>query len=168
MKNLKTQPYLLIFFAAFFLISCSHYDQIQKKGKESSANEKSHNSGKDCMSCHHDNKDEAPETGRWWYVAGSLFNSSGDPLKDGSARVELWTLPLAKGEFVARLQADKDGNFYTAKIIDFKGGYYPIVIQGTDTFTMGRKISTADYGKSCNSCHGNNADGTNQTKIMLN
>lgn len=143
---------LLLHLLAMVIISCSHYDDLQSNGEESTANGNSHNAGRNCMQCHHDGKNEASE--KWWYVAGSVVGSKG---KGGV--VQLWTERNASGNLLLSLAIDQSGNFYTEKIIDFKGGYYPIIIHGTDTLKMLEQVTGASLNRSCNDCHGNNGNG---------
>ncbi len=131
------------------ILSCSHYDEIQKNGKESqSHSSESHNQGMDCMSCHHEQGNEAYD--RWWYVAGTVFLSDGTPAPSSGA-IELWTKPGRSGEKIYTLQIDAKGNFYTQKIIDFKGGVYPVLVANSGTITA---MSTSTLNLACNSCHG--------------
>jgi hypothetical protein len=162
----------LLSLSIILIESCSHYDEIQKSGRESSASEKSHNAGKDCMSCHHDNSNEASGTGTWWSFAGTVYNNNLSVAASGGT-VELWTGPKATGTFLYRVKIDGNGNCYTSKIFDFKGGYYPVIIKNNptssiDTSYMTNKISGDNLYKSCNNCHGNNGDGINTPKITFN
>ena len=89
----KIQITLLI--SCFILLfACSHYDSLQKNGRVSDTNRKSHNSGQDCMSCHGKEMSEAAIKA-WWNVAGTVYNNAGG--LNNNARIELWTLPNAKG-----------------------------------------------------------------------
>jgi len=153
---------LLIFTSALTFSACSHKDELLNDPEESKSKEdESHNAGEDCMRCHHDNKNEASE--KWWYVAGTVYDDKKkDPVSEGT--VELWTEPAGTGTFIYRLAIDKKGNFYTNKIINFKGGYYPIVIHNNDTFVMPDKVTGSDLNRSCNSCH----DGKTTDVINLN
>lgn len=136
---------------SLFIIACSHYDQLQKNGKESKASGKSHNAGQDCMKCHNDNSNEASSEA-WWYVAGTVYTASGSI--NTNARIEIWSEPEAKGYKITSLPADKNGNFYTEKILKFNNGSYPIAISGNDTTYM----ISAFNGQGCNSCHGLSTD----------
>ena len=136
---------LSIFIFSLIIVACSHYDSLEKSGEESKADGKSHNAGKDCMSCHNSSSNEASEN--WRNVAGTIYKSN-SPLSNSS--VQLWSEPGGKGFKIASLVSDKSGNFYTEKIIDFKGGCYPIAINGTDTLFMDESKYN---GGGCNSCH---------------
>lgn len=138
----------LIVLAGFVLQSCSHYDDIMKNAEESTANEKSHNAGRDCMSCHQDNSNEASE--KWWYVAGTVFDDN-KKVAESSGAIELWTQPNRSGELLRKITIDKSGNFYTAKIVDFKGGFYPVYVGNNGKV---KEMSTQTSNGSCSSCHG--------------
>lgn len=146
---------------AMALVACNHYDDLQKNGKESKAgSSESHNEGQNCMRCHNDGEfSEAVLSGGWWNVAGTAYNLSGKTVSEGT--VELWTGPNRTGEKVYSLPIDNKGNFYTAKIVNFKGGVYPVLIKKDGSFSasMGTKTTSA----ACNSCH----DGTTQARVTF-
>lgn len=147
------------FLLMFGLVACSHYDEIQKNPKESRAgDDESHNAGQNCMSCHNDNKNEASFEG-WWNIGGTAYKSN-KPVKTGS--VELWTGPDRTGTLLYKLAIDEKGNFYTNKIIDFKGGFFPVLMNndGTKNAEMGISTTTG----ACNSCH----DDVTQERIYFN
>lgn len=152
--------YILFTFIVFsFLVACSHYDELQKNSKESKAGEdESHNTGQDCMSCHNNSSNEASSEG-WWNVAGSVFSNNSPA---NNVTVELWSEPKGKGYKIVSLTSDKKGNFYTNKIINFNGGCYVKVTDGTKVKYMDQIFAG---NKSCSSttCHG----GT-QSKIDIN
>jgi len=137
-----------------FLVACSHYDNLEKNGRESSANGKSHNAGQDCMSCHNNASNEA--SGNWWNIAGTVYNYG---LISNNTTVELWSDTMGTGYKIAGLVSDKNGNFYSEKIFNFNGGCYPIVKNGTTT----RKMISKYTGGGCNSCHGKSTE-----KIYIN
>jgi len=155
--NLKKSTVFISLILAIFFVACSHYDDLQKNTIQSAANEEeSHNTGKDCMSCHNNSSNEASSKG-WWNVAGSVFNS-GSPANNVS--VELWSEPNGGGFKILTLTSDKKGNFYTNKIINFNGGCYPVVISGAKRKHM---ISKFMGGMSCSNsnCHGSIIDKIN-------
>lgn len=133
--------------------SCSHYDEVMRNGKESTADEESHNPGKNCFSCHHD-KSNGPSSKYWWYIAGTVFEKNGNPAHSKGV-IELWTQPNRTGELLYTLPVDKTGNFYTEKIFSFKEGFYPVLVEDG-----GAKFKAMPYLTSngaCNSCHGDSA-----------
>jgi hypothetical protein len=138
----------LVVLIGFVLQSCSHYDDIMKNAQESTSTEKSHDAGRDCMSCHHDNSNEASE--KWWYVAGTVFEDD-KKVSEASGSIELWTKPSRSGELLNKLPVDQSGNFYTAKIFSFKGGFYPVYVGNNGKV---KEMSTKTSNGSCNSCHG--------------
>lgn len=148
-------------------ISCSHYDSIQTSGRESVAGEKSHNAGKDCMSCHHDNSSSASSSGTWWYFAGTAYNADGSIATSG--RVELWSDSLAQKTLIYSVPIDRGGNFYTSKIFNFGNSVYPKLVSDInaafDTIMKPQLVTFSS--SSCNSCHSHNTDGRNQPHITF-
>lgn len=163
--NWKKSLALSAAFAFIFVFTnCSHYDEINNDPKESRAgDDESHESGNDCMSCHHKASDEASEY--WFTVAGTVYTDNDALAKSGE--VQLWSQPDGKGTLIYTLPIDLKGNFYTNKIIDFKGGYFPYVkVNGNDE-DMPEKITGNNMNMSCNACHGHNANGLNTEKIEV-
>ena len=158
---------LSAFILAVIFASCNHYDSIKSSGRESVAGGKSHNAGKDCMSCHHDNSSSASSSGTWWYFAGTAYNSNGSIATSGS--VELWSDSLAKGTLIYSVPIDRGGNFYTAKIFNFGKGVYPKLVSNSNTSydTIMKPQMVTFNSASCNSCHGNNSDLKNQPHITF-
>lgn len=138
----------ITFGLALLITACSHYSELQKDAKESMAgDDESHNPGQNCMSCHNDNKNEASSEG-WWNIGGTAYKNN-KTVKTGS--VELWTGPDRTGSLLYKLAIDEHGNFYTNKIIDFKGGFYPVLINQDGSFNA--SMGTKTINGSCNSCH---------------
>lgn len=146
----KLRMSILIFFGVFVVLSsCSHFDELQKNGEESTVSESSHNAGQNCMRCHNDNNNEASE--KWWNIAGTVYDED-DQVAGASGSIELWTESDRKGTLLYKVQVDQSGNFYTEKIVDFKGGFYPVFVSndGKDVEAMPSKVNTG----ACGSCHG--------------
>lgn len=140
-----------LFALVVLAISCSHYDELMTKGAQSETGvEESHNPGQNCMQCHNQNGNEAVREGGWWNIAGTAFEKQNEPAQEGF--IQLWTGPNQTGALVYELPIDKLGNFYTAKIVDFKGGFYPVLLDKDKKWRkkMGSLIQTG----ACNSCHG--------------
>lgn len=158
---------LSFFMIAIILVSCNHYDSIKTSGKESTSGGKSHNSGQDCMKCHHDNSSEASSSGTWWYFAGTAYNNDGTPATSG--KVELWSDSLAQATLIYSVPIDRNGNFFTSKIFDFKSGVYPKLVSSISSAhdAIMKPHLVSFNNASCNSCHGNNSDGTNQPKVKF-
>ncbi len=158
-----TKGTLLFFLCSLILISCNHYDSITASGRESTPGGRSHNEGRDCMSCHHDGTSSASNSGTWWYIAGTAYNSNGSVASSG--KVEFWSSIDSAASLIYSLPVDKNGNFYTSKIINFKTGLYPKVISSNGDTSMTQAV--VFNNASCNSCHGNNADFRNQPKVKF-
>lgn len=132
-------------------ISCSHYDELMVDGEQSETGEdESHNTGKNCMSCHNQNGNEAVREGGWWNIAGSVFASQNKPADNGF--IQLWSGPNQTGLLMYELPIDKLGNFYTAKIVDFKGGFFPVLLD--EDKKLKKQMGTPIQTGACNSCHG--------------
>jgi cytochrome c553 len=145
---MKKTLFLLVLIVFISVVqSCSHYDEVMKNPEESSAGESSHNAGENCMSCHHSSNNEASQ--RWWYVAGTAYKKSNSSKAEG--KVELWTGPNSSGELLHTLIIDPNGNFYTERILNFKGGFYPVVVNKQN---KRNEMNTKTVEGSCNSCHG--------------
>ena len=158
---------LIIFILIISFISCNHYDSIQTGGRESTENGRSHHSGEDCMNCHHDPSNGASSSGYWWYIAGTAYNNDGSIAKSGT--VEFWSALDSTTTLVHSLPVDRNGNFYTSKIIDFKGGIYPKVISTSGSLLSDTiMVQAVTFSNaSCNSCHGHNYDGRNQPHVTF-
>jgi hypothetical protein len=133
-----------------FTTQCNHRDDLAKNGRESKTGGRSHNFGLNCMKCHNDANNEA--SGEWWNIAGSVLQSdlSGHAT---TGYVELWSGPDRTGTKYATLEIDGSGNFYTEKIIDYKGACYPAVVSTNGHYSY---MSQAFTGGGCNSCHDDN------------
>ncbi len=145
-----------LLFLVVFAFQCSHYDELQKNGKESKHGSKSsHYHGQDCMTCHNDPDNAASKDGGWWNIAGSIFNDDGDaPFTN--ATVELWSQPNRSGTLYYTLEVDGLGNFYTEKIVTYNGLCYPVVANhdNNDYEAMEPQFNSGG----CNSCHGSSED----------
>lgn len=146
------------------IYGCSHLDEINNDPKQSEANsDESHETGEDCMSCHHKASNEASEY--WWTVAGTVFEDDDKPARVGE--VQLWSEKNGKGTLYLTLPIDRKGNFYTNRIINFKGGYFPIAIVGSKRKDMPEQVAGNNMSMSCNACHGHNANGLNTEEIEV-
>jgi hypothetical protein len=135
-----------------FYFSCNHYDQLTVNNSSNNTS-RSHNVGKDCMSCH---KKGGGGEG-WFNVAGSAFQSNNAAAQNIS--VKLYTQANGTGNLVKEIQGDLLGNFYTTDIIPFGQGLYPVVEYNGNQHFMSGSITKG----ACNSCHG-----ISTTKITVN
>lgn len=138
---------LVIVFTLLVMIeSCKKENDTNGETKTSSHSSKeSHNTGKNCMTCH---KQGGSGEG-WFNIAGTVYDS----LKTATypnATVNLYTGPNGTGSLKYSINVDGLGNFYTTGNIDFSGGLYPSV-QGIGTT---KYMSSAITTGQCNSCHG--------------
>ncbi len=143
---------LLILFVVVFSFQCSHYDELQKNGKESTSGDtSSHNFGQDCMSCHNQKPSEAYSEGGWWNIAGSVTDEDGSgPFTN--ATMEFWSKPDREGVMYYSLPVDGLGNFYTAKVVNLNGSCFPVVVNNeTGDY---ESMDQAYRSGGCNSCHG--------------
>lgn len=110
---------------------------------------KSHNVGRDCISCH-----SAEGAGRGIFlVAGSVFRSDEVTPYPGTT-VKLFGGKNGTRGLVATLEVDGEGNFYTTEEVVLGDSLYPSVFSDNGVVHMPRSFNLS-MG-SCNSCHGVN------------
>jgi len=130
------------------VVSCNKEGENSTNISSTGGN-KSHNQGKNCMTCH----TSGGEGEGWFNVAGTVYDS----LKTSTypnGIVQLHTGPGGTGTLKYTIYVDAKGNFYTTEAIDFGSGLYPSIQGGTSTHYMS---STIGMGQ-CNSCHGVSTD----------
>jgi len=132
----KVFSILLIGFIAV-LFACEKEDGEEVEG-ESTVSGTSHNTGKNCMSCHQ------------FTAAGSVYNkalSSGFP----GALVKFTTQANGAGTVLGTFTVNKSGSFYTSSSINYGTGIY-VSVTGSSGSTkyMSSPITTG----ACTSCHG--------------
>lgn len=124
-----------------------------------SGSTKSHNAGKNCMSCH------TPGTSAGnkgvWVIGGTTYTSSTGATIAKNLVVKFYTGPNGTGALKYILSGDALGNIYSANTVDFTGGLYPAVTGATTTKYMGSSITNG----ACNSCH---TGGTGTARIWAN
>lgn len=151
----------IVFCCTLLVMACSHYDDILKNFNQSKEGAtKSHNQGQNCMNCHNDNY-KLVSHNNWWNIAGTVYRNASQTADAGF--VELWTDTNRSGELLYRLPIDAKGNFYTNNIIDFKDGFYPVLIYSDGTYNPDNSMLTKTKTGACNSCH----DGKTQEQIIL-
>ena len=120
------------------LFACEKEDDGEEVGGQSTAAGTSHNTGKNCMSCHQ------------FTAAGSVYNKA---LSSGftGAVVKLTTQANGAGTVMGTFSDNKSGRFYTSSSINYGNGIYVSVTGSTgSTKHMNSAITTG----ACNSCHG--------------
>ncbi len=128
---------LLVMSLAIVFFACEK-EEGEDVGGQSSISESSHNTGKNCMSCHQ------------FSAAGSVYNkalSSGFP----GAVVKLTTQANGAGTVLGTFTVNKSGSFYSSNSINYGSGIYVSV---TGTSGNVKHMSSAITKGACNSCHG--------------
>lgn len=145
----------LFFITPLFIITVACFWLYQSCGSEGwcgftlisgTGSTKSHNSGKNCMTCHTD----GGEGKGCFTVAGSVYDSVQNKYA-AEGEVKLYTGINGSGTLMTTIQVDGKGNFYTTANVNFMTPLYPSVasILG-DTRHMQEGTTTGR----CGSCHG--------------
>jgi hypothetical protein len=122
------------------LISCKK-DIVSDFGEN-----RSHNNGQDCMSCH----DKGGKGKGNFTVAGTVY----DTLETSTfflPTIILYKQPFSCGGSVLTIYGGGTGNFFTTKKVDLSAGVYPVV-KGQHGHCRYMLIPTRNGA--CNSCHG--------------
>jgi cytochrome c553 len=139
--------------SAYIISSCTHTFDCGSETKVSTANGKSHNAGKDCLSCH-----TSGGQGEGCFSAGgTVYDKTG--VIAPTASILFYSAPNGGGTLKATIPVNTSGSFYSSQSMV---GYYPAVVSkaGVKTF-MSTPIATGGGG--CALCHGNTTD-----KILVN
>jgi len=120
-----------------FTLSCERDDD-----DDDDAGGRSHNAGKNCLSCHKDFK-----------MAGSVYNKALNGAYP-AAKIKLTSQANGGGTVLTTLSSDQSGNFYTESQINFGTGVF-VSVEGT-TGTL-KHMNASVTGGACNSCHGSSA-----------
>lgn len=121
---------------AVMIVSCGDDSEI---GDDETGLGSSHNTGKNCMSCHSSFK-----------LAGSVYNQALTSAYAG-AKVKITSEANGAGTVLATLTSDKTGNFRTSSSISFGSGVY-VSVEGTSGTV--KYMDSAITSGACNSCHG--------------
>lgn len=109
----------------------------------------SHNTGQNCMSCHHPGGSGDGS----FIIAGTVYDSTGSSTMP-NVLVSLHSEPDGMGAKLAEIEVDELGNFYTTETFEFGDGLYTGVTGNTATLYMQSAITNG----ACNSCHGVDTD----------
>lgn len=113
--------YFIILTLTIFVVSLqSCTPEYEEGGSSIAGSNRSHNMGKDCMSCHKPGGGEAPT----WKVAGTVYNQDGT-LTNPNSVIKLFTGPNGTGTLKYTLNLDAKGIFYSNKA-DFTGRLDPV------------------------------------------
>ena len=114
-------------------VSCEREEDDEEEGG------RSHNAGKNCLSCHSDFK-----------MAGSVYNKSLNASFPG-AKIKVTTQANGGGTVLSSLTSDASGNFHTGSSINFGTGVF-VSVEGTSGTV--KNMNSAITSGACNSCHG--------------
>jgi hypothetical protein len=134
----KVISILLIGFIAVLFACENEEDDAEEVGGQSTVSGTSHNTGKNCLSCHQ------------FTAAGSVYNkalSSGFP----GALVKLTTQANGAGTVLGTFTVNKSGSFYSSSPINYGAGIY-VGVTGSSGST--KYMSSVITTGACNSCHG--------------
>ncbi len=154
---MKQSSFIILVFSfivsAYIIVSCQHTFECGSEKKISTATGKSHNAGKDCLSCH------APggQGDGCFSVAGTVYDNTGKIVP--TATVSFYSAPNGGGSLKATVPVNTSGSFYTSESMV---GYYPAVVSKTGTKSF-MATPIASGGGGCALCHGNTTD-----KIVVN
>lgn len=154
----KTYILFIFFFVLAQVIisqSCNNGNKkaAAKETLTSNKEYKSHEFGKDCMSCH---KGKGMGT--------AIFTITGSVLDEARKNIQkkyvvmLYTQPKAQGKLVATIYPDASGNFYSTEEIDFSPGLYATLTGTPGVKEPVKHMPTPVFKGSCNSCHGKTAE----------
>ena len=132
--------FTILFLLSATLFSCIKEEQSHGEKDTMRSSDRmgtSHNTGKNCISCHK------------YYVGGSVFQKDLSSVYAGAV-VQLSSQASGAGTIVARITTDKNGNIYTSNTVKFGTGLYVSVTGNSVTKYMTAAITSGG----CNGCHG--------------
>jgi len=135
---------LLTCFLIFTGVRCISPREAGNIGLKPAEIVRSHNTGKDCMTCHKLKVNEKLS----FKVAGTVYDGSEKGLQ--GATIVLYSKSDGSGDPVLSLTSDSKGNFFTVTPVDFRNDLYASVISGTKKIPMDTPVTSG----ACNSCHG--------------
>ena len=139
--------------SAYIISSCQHSFDCGTETTISKATGKSHNAGKDCVSCH------APggQGEGCFAIGGTVYDKTGSIVS--TATIQFYTAANGGGTLKATVPVNTSGSFYSSQSMV---GYYPVVVSKAGTKTY-MSTPIASGGGGCALCHGNTTD-----KIIVN
>lgn len=152
MKNKSISLLSAFLCTALFVlaVSCSEDETVIS----SSGSSKSHNMGKNCLSCH-----RSGGSGEGIFTAaGTVYDSLNiSTMKNGKINLYLSDMQT----LVKSIPIDSKGNFYTTESIDLSKGIYAVIIADNG---FRRQMPDSLSNGQCNNCH----DGTTDRRIWMN
>jgi len=128
---------LLVMSMAIVFFACEDEEGEDVDG-QSSVSGTSHNTGKDCMDCHH------------FTIAGSVYNKALTSVFP-AAVVKLTSQANGEGTVLGTFTVDKSGSFYASSAISYGSGLYVSVLGSSGNV---KHMNSAITSGACNSCHG--------------
>jgi len=129
---------VLVFGMVIVLFACEEEEEVDG---QSTLTETSHNTGKNCMSCHK------------FTASGSVYDKSMSAAFPG-AEIKLTSQANGAGSVLGTFTVNKSGSFYTSNSINYGSGIYVSVTGSSGKVKhMNSSITTG----ACNSCHGSSA-----------
>ncbi len=128
---------LLVFGITFGLFACEDEDGEEFEG-QSNISGTSHNTGKDCMSCHR------------FTASGSIYNKALSSVFPGAV-IKITSQADGAGTVLGTFTTNKSGSFYTSGPINFGSGIFVSVIGSSGNI---KHMSSSITLGACNSCHG--------------
>ncbi len=139
--------------AAYIITSCQHTFDCGSEKRISKATGKSHNAGKDCLSCHV----PGGQGDGCFSIGGTVYDKTGNIAP--SSTIQFYSASNGRGSLKATVPVNTSGSFYTSESMV---GYYPAVVSKTGTKTyMSTPIALGSGG--CALCHGKTTE-----KIVVN
>ena len=125
-------------FSLMLVVFISCENEIADSG-DSVSYGSSHNTGRNCLSCHPSFK-----------LAGSVYNKALTSAYAG-AKVKITSQANGAGTVLATLTSDNTGNFHTSSTFTFGTGVF-VSVEGTSGTI--KYMDSALTSGACNSCHG--------------
>jgi len=113
--------------------------------------------GSNCMDCH----SEGTGNPYIYSMAGTVYQQDNPTEVYPNATIYLYERADGKGNIVATIEVDNNGNFFTTEPIPFVDGLYPAIVGNANVDPLYMPAS-ATSGE-CNSCH----DGAGTEKIVV-
>jgi len=113
--------------------------------------------GSNCMECH----SEGTGNPYIYTMAGTVYQQDNPTEVYPNATIYLYERAGGKGNIVATIEVDNNGNFFTTEAIPFIDGLYPAIVGNASVDPLYMPVST--ISGECNSCH----DGVGTGKIVV-
>ena len=154
---MKQTSFIILIFTfisiAYIITSCQHTFDCGNETRVSTASGRSHNAGKDCLSCH----TPGGQGDGCFSIGGTVYDQTGNIAP--TATIRFYSAANGGGTLKATVPVNTSGSFYSSASM---AGYYPVVVSKTGTKTY-MSTPIAIGGGGCALCHGNTTN-----KIVVN